>query len=249
MVGRIHLCSLLLAGSSCNVCSASFLSSNVTHCYRITRQHHAASTVGAMWLLPVVTLIVASSSGGVLATALQKYSRTHTLITLVVSAFSVTIGLSLALMILTLYLGRLIIHGLPPGAGVLSVFLPLGPTGQAGFAIFLIGREFKALLPYNNAGNSAFLGSSLTAEVLCIVTTCVAFILWSLATMWMLFALLALKSTVVKSPVPFKMSFWGLVFPNVSHSKSFACFIGSQRSMSPGCLCEFNHRPWKCIRL
>ncbi|KAF6761300.1 sulphite efflux pump protein [Ephemerocybe angulata] len=180
----------------------------------IVRQQHSMSTMGAAWLLPVVTLIVASSSGGVIANYLQEYSTGHALNTLVFSAFLVTVGLTLALMILTLYLGRLIIHGLPPGVGVLSVFLPLGPTGQAGYSIFLLGQNFKRILPYHNAGSSAFLGASATGEVLYVVCTCAAFILWSLATMWMLFALLALKSTVLKSTVAFKMSFWGLVFPN-----------------------------------
>ena len=97
----------------------------------------------AMWLLPVVTLIVASSSGGVLCRAIKVYSHLHALQTLTVSVFLVTIGLSLALMILTIYLMRLIIHGLPRGTSTLSVFLPLGPTGQSGYAILLIGQNIN----------------------------------------------------------------------------------------------------------
>lgn len=84
----------------------------------------------ALWLLPVVTLIVASSSGGILAQALEKYSRSHALVTATFSVFLVTIGLTLALMMLNIYLLRLVLHGLPPGATIISVFLPLGPTGQ-----------------------------------------------------------------------------------------------------------------------
>lgn len=173
--------------------------------------------MSAAWLLPVVTLIVAASTGGVVGLALQKYSPQHALQTIVSSVFLVTIGLCLAFMVLTLYLGRLIIHGLPPGVGVLSVFLPLGPTGQSGFAFYLIGRNFKTVIPYTRAGSSEFLSSSTTADILWICCTSAAFLMWCLATMWMLYALLALQSTVLKSPVPFKMSFWGLVFPNVSH--------------------------------
>ena len=85
----------------------------------------------AVWLLPVVTVIVASASGGVIAPSLYKYSASHALITITLSAVLVTIGITLALMMLTIYLLRLIVHGLPPTATIISVFLPLGPTGMS----------------------------------------------------------------------------------------------------------------------
>lgn len=180
----------------------------------IVMQTHSLATMNSMWLLPVVTLIVASSSGGVIGLALQQHSEYHALITVGFSAFLVTIGISLAFMILTIYLARLVIHGLPPGPAVLSVFLPLGPTGQSGFAIYIIGQNFSRLIPYSKAGDSTFLSSPRMAEFLSSLCTCAAFVLWSLGTMWLLYALLALKSTVLKTPIGFKMSFWGLVFPN-----------------------------------
>ena len=172
----------------------------------------------AMWLLPVVTLIVASSSGGVLCKAIQVYSRPHALQTLTVSVFMVTIGLSLASMILTIYLMRLIIHGLPRGTSTLSVFLPLGPTGQSGYAILLIGQNINNILPFPSESN--FLNSSTAGAAVEEISICVSFLLWSLATMWILYALLAVYSRLRQSRVAFKVSFWGLVFPNV-HLRSF----------------------------
>lgn len=177
-----------------------------------TRQTHSLSSMTAMWLLPVVTLIVAASSGGVLGRALLNISPYFALITIVVAAFLVTTGLSLALMILTIYLFRLVVYGLPQGGSILSVFLPLGPTGQSGYAILLIGQTLKNLLPYNPA--SRFLHSKVTGEVIEVVCICAAFLLWSLATMWMLYALLAIQASLRQNRVPFKLSFWGLVFPN-----------------------------------
>lgn len=143
----------------------------------------------------------------------------HALVTVVVSIFIVTVGLTLAMMIMAIYLARLIIHGLPPGVRVLSVFLPLGPTGQSGFAFYLIGQNFKTLIPYEHAGSSTFLSSPFVSEFLSTLFIGLSFTMWCLATMWMMFALLALYSTVLKKPVGFRMSFWGLVFPNVSLSK------------------------------
>jgi tellurite resistance protein TehA-like permease len=169
-----------------------------------------------MWLLPVVTLVVASSSGGVVAGALEKYSPIHALISSTTAVFLVTIGLSLALMILTVYVARLMIHGLPSGAMVLSAFLPLGPMGQAGFSVLLIGQNFKSLFPFqSDSGNSDFLRSSTSGDIVCNICICISFLLWCIASMWILYALLAVQDIVRRGRFPFKLPWWGLVFPNV----------------------------------
>jgi tellurite resistance protein TehA-like permease len=171
------------------------------------------------WLLPVVTLVVVSSSGGVLAKAMQKYSPMHALISSTTAVFLVVIGLSLAFMMLTIYLLRLIICGLPSGATVLSVFLPLGPTGQAGISVLLIGQNFKSLFPLRSAGtkSSAFLQSSTSGDMIYNVCVCISFLLWCLASMWIIHALLAVQHAVRDGRFPFKLPWWGLVFPNVCY--------------------------------
>lgn len=168
--------------------------------------------MSAVWLLPVVTLIVASSTGGVLAPELHKYSPEHALITVSACVVLVSIGLSLALMILTVYILRLIVHGLPPPGGIVSVFLPLGPTGQAGYSILLTGQYFRDALPI---GSSTFLGSNTTGHSLYVFCVAVSFVLWSLCTMWALFALLSIQHVARRSAIPFKVQTWGLIFPNV----------------------------------
>jgi tellurite resistance protein TehA-like permease len=167
-----------------------------------------------VWLLPVVTLIVASSTGGIIAHALQRYSLSHAVITATCSVFLVTIGLSLALMMLTVYLLRLIVHGLPPGGTIISTFLPLGPTGQAGFAILLHGEFFQSILPLDH-GKSALLRSASSPDVIYVICVTIAFVLWSLATMWAIFAFLGVQSVFRQGQIPFKVAIWGLVFPNV----------------------------------
>jgi tellurite resistance protein TehA-like permease len=170
----------------------------------------------AVWLLPVVTLIVASSTGGVLCKALIDVSPSHTMVTVTFSVAILTIGFSLAFMMLTVYLLRLIVYGLPTGATIISVFLPLGPTGQAGYSLLLIGQIFKSLLPLSD-GNSEVLKSSSTGDTINVICVCAAFGLWSLATMWLIFALLALVDVLRQARVAFRVPFWGLIFPNVSH--------------------------------
>jgi tellurite resistance protein TehA-like permease len=127
----------------------------------------------------------------------------------------VTVGFTLALMILTVYLMRLILHGLPSATKVLSAFLPIAPTSQTGYAILLIGQNFHKLLPFTSQG-SDILNYASTGIVVEVVCTCGSFFLWSLGTMWMLYALLAVYSGARQSKIPFEASFWGLVFPNVT---------------------------------
>jgi tellurite resistance protein TehA-like permease len=122
--------------------------------------------MSATWLLPVVTLIVASSTGGILSNALGEYNVKQALDTLTVSVFMVTVGLSLALMILVIYLQRLITCGIPSERNILSVFVPLGPTGQAGYSILLIGEAFRKLLPRAATANSYFLSADLTPTIM-----------------------------------------------------------------------------------
>ncbi|KZP34491.1 hypothetical protein FIBSPDRAFT_809805 [Athelia psychrophila] len=179
----------------------------------ITRQHHSHETMFTVWLLPVVTLVVASSTGNVLAAPMAHYSVSHALLTVTVSAFIVSIGLSLSLMVLTIYFFRLIIHGYPVGATIISSFLPLGPLAQAGYSILLFGDNFKTLLPLGY-GQSDVLNAEATGDIIRVICLIGAFVLWSFATMWMLFALLGIQHAVRKSRFPFAVPFWGLIFPN-----------------------------------
>ncbi|KAL0072362.1 Plasma membrane sulfite pump involved in sulfite metabolism [Marasmius tenuissimus] len=178
-----------------------------------TTQNHSLEKMTAAWLLPVVTLIVASSTGGVLAPALHHYSPSHALLTQTFSVCIVTIGLSLAMMLLTVYMMRLIIYGLPPGATIISVFLPLGPTGQAGFSVLLAGQFYKSVFPLNY-GESSILRSPSTGDTINVLCVSIAVILWSISSMWCVFALLGVQQVVRRTRIPFKVPFWGLIFPN-----------------------------------
>ncbi|KAH9931134.1 voltage-dependent anion channel [Epithele typhae] len=177
------------------------------------RQKHALDKMTSIWLLPVVTLIVASSSGGVIAPAMAEINPSYALLTLTVSASLVFIGLGLAFMILTTYLLRLILYGVPAGPGVLSVFIPLGPMGQGGFSILLLGQGFRTALPLAY-GDSPVLRLVAIGEIVDVVALCVGMVLWALATMWLIYALLALYEVLRNTRFPFKQAFWGIIFPN-----------------------------------
>lgn len=211
-----HFLSLLLGWSACNVCVLCSSDSIWLTFSRMTQQTHSLESMTAMWLLPVVTLIVASSSGGVMGKPLQDYSNQNAMQTVTTSIFLVIVGFSLAFMILVIYLQKLITYGIPTGGTVLSVFLPLGPTGQAGYSVLLIGENLRKMVLINNFKiNSQLLTTGAIPTVIDITCVFTGFVLWSLATMWILYAFLAIYSGLHRSTIAFRMNFWGLIFPNV----------------------------------
>ena len=182
---------------------------------RFTRQKHSLERMTAVWLLPVVTLIVASSTGGILAASLLEYSISASLATLVFSTVLVTMGLTLAFMMIFLYFLRLALYGVPRNGGVVSVFIPLGPLGQGAYSILLLGSGYDSVLPLASS-TSTILRQPNIGKIINVMTFVIALVLWSMATLWLVFAVMAMIDVIWHDTVPFKQAFWSLIFPNVS---------------------------------
>ena len=117
-------------------------------------------------------------------------------------------------MLLALYLLRLVLHGPPRGPGVVSVYIPLGPLGQGGYDLLLLGAGYDAVLPL--PGNTTVLGAEGVGMVVRVVVLAVALGLWAVGTMWLLYGLLATADVLWHDHVHFKQAFWSLLYPNVS---------------------------------
>ncbi|KAJ7106495.1 voltage-dependent anion channel [Mycena crocata] len=166
----------------------------------MTKQQHSLGQMSALWLLPVVPLIVASSTGGLLAAALPKYAS----LTTAVSFIMLLMGLSLALMIITVYLMRLAIHGpLAPNL-ILSSFIIVGPLGQGGFSMLVNSRNLAGLQ----------LSPFLSPVVIQSVCFCAAWAMWSMGLIWLCIAFCSIYSVIRRQSVPFAVVYWGTIFPN-----------------------------------
>lgn len=160
----------------------------------------------------MVTLIVASSTGGLIADALRPHSIRLATATTAISFTALTIGLSLALMIITVYLTRLVLHG-PPDVGlILSSFIVLGPLGQGGFSLLVNGQNLSELLPLHLGTEFPF--ASLTGQILYAACFCGAWVLWSMGISWVVIALCSVYAVLKKEKIPFTLSYWGVIFPN-----------------------------------
>ena len=208
------------AGAQCILCRSFHVDHGSRAHKRPSRITHHELTLESMsltWLLPVVTLVVGASTGGIIAQALTRYSPNAALLTVIFSACIVIIGLALTMMLLTVYLIRTIVYGYAKGPGILSIFFPLGPAGQGAYAILLIGSVFKSILPLMRAKADAdgWLWAPGTGEMINVICVVVAFVLWSFGTMWVISAFLGLWYSLRRTHVPFRLTFWSMIFPNV----------------------------------
>jgi tellurite resistance protein TehA-like permease len=178
-----------------------------------TRQKHSLDQLNCSWTFPTLPLIVGSSTGGLLSLPLAEFNLNHAMITIIFSYLMMMIGVGAALMLNVLYILRLIVHGPPPGSAVMTSFLPLGPSGQGGFGILLIGQTFRTLLPLNY-GHSEFLRLSSTGETINAICIVISMTLWAMGFMWLCLALLGVQDVYRHSRIPFEVTFWGLIFPN-----------------------------------
>ncbi|KAG6837699.1 hypothetical protein H0H93_003501 [Arthromyces matolae] len=167
--------------------------------------------MASVWVLPMVTLIVASSTGGLLAAALIKHSIYYALITTGVSVTALIMGLSLAIMILTVYLTRLILHGPPDPSLILSAFITLGPLGQGGYSLLLTGQNLSILLPIHLG--DVFPNAALTGQLLYCACFSGAWILWAMGIAWTSISVLSVYAVMRSQRVPFAIAYWGLIFP------------------------------------
>lgn len=160
----------------------------------------------ATWLLPIVSTIVAAASGGIVAEVLPNDQ--HALWTVITSYILWGTGVPLALAVLVIYFQRLTLHHLPPREVIVSVFLPMGPLGQGGFAIMQLGSVAMDLFPRTKT--LPLSNSTVNAgEIFYVVGWLTATIMWGFGLVWLFFA----AASITRSKFPFNMGWWGFTFP------------------------------------
>ena len=101
--------------------------------------------MSAAWLLPIVSSVVAAASGGIVANALMPFNPALARSTVIVSYVVWGTGVPLACFIMTLWIYRTALGGIPAPGALPSVFLPLGPCGQGSFGIITLGKVVRDL--------------------------------------------------------------------------------------------------------
>lgn len=98
----------------------------------MTNRRSELAEMTALYLIPIVAVVIAATSGGLVAGAIPN--RQHQLWTLVISYVFWGIGSPLSWIILTLYFLRMTVHQPLKREVIVSLLLPIGPLGLEGFS-------------------------------------------------------------------------------------------------------------------
>lgn len=100
--------------------------------YRLSNRRHDLEEMTALYLIPIVAIVIAATSGALVAGALKN--NQHQLWTLAISYIFWGIGTPLSWIILTIYFLRMAIHRPLQREVIVSLLLPIGPLGLSGFS-------------------------------------------------------------------------------------------------------------------
>ncbi|EYE92356.1 TDT family transporter [Aspergillus ruber CBS 135680] len=161
------------------------------------------STMTAVWLMPIVTCVVASGTGGIVAQVLPDPDQAFGVI--VASYILWGIGVPLSLMVFVIYFQRLTIHKLPPKETIVSVFLPMGPLGSGAFSALKLGLTAKETFP-----KSSFLFDKSIIPTMYAMGFMTALVFWAFGLVWLFFA----SASILRcKKFPFNIGWWGFTFP------------------------------------
>ena len=188
---------------------------SITTCFLVTylmisrHEHSNLKEASSLWLLPVVSAAVASTSASVL---IPHLSTEHAYTTMLVAYALWGFGVFLASMILMLYLQRLIFHHLPPKQLIVSIWLPIGYLGQGVNAIISLGKEAQTLFPKLAAerGGDFVLGTG--GDLFYFSGLLFGIIFWGFSMWWLMIAIFAVLDHL-RTGFPFSMGWYSFVFP------------------------------------
>ena len=182
---------------------------------QFTRHVQSLDKITAVWFLPVVTTIVCSATGGLVADILPP---AHAKLTLIVCWILWGTGFGLAFLLMSLYYARQAIYKIPPAQLIVSTFLPLGPCGQGAFALLQFASVvYKLALTDNTALPSPNATDPETARTMATaiyaVSMPVALVIWGLGLVWLVLAVASLVDLWLVSKLSFNLGWWGFTFP------------------------------------
>lgn len=109
--------------------------------YRLSNRRRDLEEMTALYLIPIVAIVIAATSGALVAGALKN--NQHQLWTLAISYIFWGIGTPLSWIILTIYFLRMTTHRPLQREVIVSLLLPIGPLGLSGFSYVDVALVFR----------------------------------------------------------------------------------------------------------
>ncbi|KAK9369821.1 voltage-dependent anion channel [Lipomyces kononenkoae] len=166
--------------------------------------HHSRKQpegLNAVILLPIVTLVVNSSTGSLIVEQLPENWKPHMI---VLTTLGWGNGEVLAYAYTCVYVWRLLTGSMPGREMVISCFLPVGPLGQGAYGFLLNSQNLQSYLETH--GYSIL----LQVPVFTYIGVIVALLMVGTATFWLF---CALAGCLYFRPKVFGLGWWSLTFP------------------------------------
>jgi tellurite resistance protein TehA-like permease len=116
---------------------------DVFYLFSMSNRRPQLAEMTALYLIPIVAIVIAAATGGLVAGALKN--REHQLWTLILSYIFWGIGTPLSWIIITIYFLRLTIHKPLEREVIVSLLLPIGPLSLSGFSLVLSPPGYSCL--------------------------------------------------------------------------------------------------------
>ncbi|KAH3901141.1 TDT family transporter SCDLUD_002623 [Saccharomycodes ludwigii] len=110
-------------------------------CWKYTHQDLLSKNLQSFLLLPIIPIVVVSSSSGQFTMSelfTQHFNRNIQLLTLVITALLWLHAIALVFLVLSVYFWNLYINGIPDIMRVFTCFLCIGPMGQGSYGVQLL---------------------------------------------------------------------------------------------------------------
>lgn len=167
------------------------------------------SKVLPVWMVPLMTLIAASASGGLFARSLLPHSHMLAILSVFVSVTMLAIGLSFTMMLTTAFLLRLYLHSALDARVVLTTFMTLTPLGQGGYSMLVNGQDIANLFVQHAAFGSV---PPSCGNIIYSVCICGAYVLWSMGVAWIVISCFSIRCA--RKLPQFSLGHWCVVVPN-----------------------------------
>lgn len=178
------------------------------------------SDVTGVWTLTFIPMVVVADTDSSL---LPYLGRSPGVAVLVLSFMAWSLGVSMSLVISTIYLWRLMRCQLPARDAIISCFVPIGPFGMGAYGIQNLASSLAAHIEKHHfvlerASDAPAPSLAAVAENIHWIGIILAFANLGLATFWLIEAVASLLS---KFPRSFNIGFWSFVFPLGVYSNAF----------------------------
>lgn len=148
-------------------------------------RHHTLPSLkelGPFLFLSIAATVISAATGSTIAAVLPPARAWNVVLA---SYVVLGTGLPICLGLMALHLLRISVHGIPARGAIVSMFLPLGPCGQAGLALVQLSEVTRILSTDTTSSLVKKPYLPLTLQASSVIIT---FLLWGLGLVWILIA-------------------------------------------------------------